>query len=61
MKTHIEMLKEMGVSDGDAEQYIHHLEEALPKSGSPIRGNGLRTSLLKSCTSPAVCGTTWRT
>ena len=33
MKTHIEMLKEMGVSDGDAEQYIHHLEEALPKYG----------------------------
>ena len=33
MKTHIEMLKEMGVSDGDAEQYIHHLEVALPKYG----------------------------
>lgn len=33
MKTHIEMLKEMGVSDGDAEQYIRHLEEALPKHG----------------------------
>jgi len=33
MKTHVEMLKEMGVSDGDAEQYIHHLEEALPKYG----------------------------
>ena len=33
MKTHIEMLKEMGVSDGDAEQYLHHLEEALPKYG----------------------------
>ena len=33
MKTHIEMLKEMGVSDGDAAQYIRHLEEALPKHG----------------------------
>ena len=33
MKTHIEMLKEMGVSDGDAEQYIHPLEEALPRYG----------------------------
>lgn len=31
MKTRIEMLKEMGVSSHDAEQYIHHLEEALPK------------------------------
>jgi len=33
MKTHIEMLKEMGVSDSDAEQYLPHLEEALPKYG----------------------------
>ena len=33
MKTHIEMLKEMGVSDADAEQYLPHLEEALPKHG----------------------------
>jgi predicted chitinase len=33
MNTRIEMLKEMGVSNGDAEQYIHHLEEALPKYG----------------------------
>jgi predicted chitinase len=33
MKTRIEMLKEMGVSDGDAVQYIPHLEEALPKYG----------------------------
>jgi predicted chitinase len=33
MKTRVEMLKEMGVSDGDADQYIHHLEEALPKYG----------------------------
>ena len=33
MKTHIEMLKEMGVSDGDAAQYIPHLEEALPRHG----------------------------
>jgi predicted chitinase len=33
MKTHIEMLKEMGVSDGDADQYIGHLEETLPKFG----------------------------
>ncbi len=33
MKTRIEMLKEMGVSSHDAEQYIHHLEEALPKYG----------------------------
>jgi len=33
MKTHIEMLKEMGVSDGDASQYLPHLEEALPKHG----------------------------
>lgn len=33
MKTRIEMLKEMGVSSHDAEQYIHHLEKALPKYG----------------------------
>ena len=33
MKTHIEMLKEMGVSNGDAEQYMPHLEEVLPKYG----------------------------
>ena len=33
MRTHIEMLKEMGVSHGDAEQYIHHLETALPTYG----------------------------
>jgi putative chitinase len=33
MKTRIEMLKEMGVSSADADQYIHHLEEALPKHG----------------------------
>ena len=33
MKTHIEMLKEMGVADGDAEQYLPHLEDALPKHG----------------------------
>jgi predicted chitinase len=33
MKTHVEMLKEMGVSSQDAEQYIGHLEEALPKYG----------------------------
>ena len=33
MKTHIEMLKEMGVSHADAEQYIPHLEETLPKHG----------------------------
>ena len=33
MKTHIEMLKEMGVSHADAEQYLQHLEEALPKYG----------------------------
>ena len=33
MKTHIEMLKEMGVSDGDAKQYIGDLEHVLPKYG----------------------------
>ena len=33
MKTRIEMLKEMGVSAGDAEQYIGDLEELLPKYG----------------------------
>jgi len=33
MKTHIEMLKEMGVSDADAEQYLHPLEDSLPKHG----------------------------
>ena len=33
MKTHIEMLREMGVSNADAEQYLPHLEEALPKHG----------------------------
>ena len=33
MKTHVEMLKEMGVSADDAEQYIDDLEGALPKYG----------------------------
>src|SRR5687768_10765895 len=33
MKARVEMLKEMGVSDSDAEQYIHHLEEVLPRYG----------------------------
>ena len=33
MKTRIEMLKEMGVSTGDAEQYIGDLEELLPSYG----------------------------
>jgi predicted chitinase len=33
MKTRIEMLKEMGVSNDDAEQYIGDLEKALPKYG----------------------------
>lgn len=33
MKTHIEMLKEMGVSSADAEQYIDDLENNLPKFG----------------------------
>lgn len=33
MTTRIEMLKEMGVSQADAEQYIHQLEDALPKYG----------------------------
>ena len=33
MKTRIEMLKEMGVSEGDAKQYIGHLERVLPRYG----------------------------
>jgi predicted chitinase len=33
MKTRVEMLKEMGVSDRDAEQYIHDLEVTLPQYG----------------------------
>ena len=33
MKTHIEMLKEMGVSNEDAEQYVDDLESTLPKYG----------------------------
>jgi predicted chitinase len=33
MKTRVEMLKEMGVSHADAEQYIRHLEQTLPKYG----------------------------
>ena len=33
MQTRIEMLKEMGVSDGDATQYIGDLEKVLPKYG----------------------------
>ena len=33
MKTHVEMLKELGVSSQDAEQYIRDLEEVLPKHG----------------------------
>ena len=31
MKTHIEMLKEMGVAEGDALQYINDLEALLPR------------------------------
>jgi predicted chitinase len=33
MKTRVEMLKEMGVSKDDAEQYVHDLEETLPRYG----------------------------
>jgi predicted chitinase len=33
MKTRVEMLKEMGVSNEDAEQYIDDLESTLPKYG----------------------------
>jgi len=33
MKTRVEMLKEMGVSDGDAKQYVGALERVLPKYG----------------------------
>ena len=33
METHIEMLKEMGVSNEDAAQYVEDLEEFLPKYG----------------------------
>ena len=33
MKTRVEMLKEMGVSNADAEQYIDDLEKTLPKYG----------------------------
>jgi putative chitinase len=33
MKTRVELLKEMGVSSQDADQYIHELEETLPKYG----------------------------
>jgi predicted chitinase len=33
MKTRVEMLKEMGVSSADAEQYIDDLEQLLPEHG----------------------------
>ena len=33
MKTHVEMLKEMGVASADAEQYLQDLEVSLPKYG----------------------------
>jgi putative chitinase len=33
MRTRVELLKEMGVSQTDAEQYIDQLEEVLPKFG----------------------------
>ena len=33
MRTRVEMLKEMGVSSSDAEQYIDDLEKLLPKYG----------------------------
>lgn len=33
MKTRVELLQEMGVASQDAEQYIHQLEETLPKYG----------------------------
>ena len=33
MKTRVEMLKEMGVSDGDANQYVGDLERVLPTYG----------------------------
>jgi len=33
VRTRVEMLKEMGVSSDDAEQYIHDLEQTLPRYG----------------------------
>lgn len=33
MKTRVELLKEMGVRDQDAEQYIQQLEDTLPQYG----------------------------
>ncbi|MCE2902769.1 MAG: glycoside hydrolase family 19 protein [Gemmatimonas sp.] len=33
MKTRVELLKEMGVRDEDAEQYVHEFEETLPQYG----------------------------
>jgi len=33
MKTRVEMLQEMGVSEGDAAQYIGDFEELLPRYG----------------------------
>ena len=41
MKTHIEMLKEMGVSSEDAGQYVDDLESALPKYGIADSGQRL--------------------
>jgi len=61
MKTHVEMLKEMGVSSHDADQYIEPLEEALPKYGIAASKLRLATSSRRCCTSPAACASTWRT
>lgn len=33
MRTRVELLKEMGVSNVDADQYIHQFEETLPRYG----------------------------
>ncbi len=40
MKTHVDLLQEMGVAEGDAEQYIDDLRDILPQYGiadSPTR------------------------
>ena len=62
MKTRIEMLKEMGVSNGDAEQYIGDLEELLPKYGIADSKERLAHFFFrKYCMNLAVCVLTWRT
>lgn len=55
MKTRIEMLKEMGVSAEDAEQYIEDLEELLPRYAIAASQKRMAHFFLRYCMNSAVC------